>query len=65
MEKRTFNSPARIDWNEKIANILRTIDLHNNLYFSSKNSFHLEQAEYLRNYIIKLKNWILSKESEF
>lgn len=64
MEKRTFNTPVRIDWNEKIANILKTIDLHNQLYFSTKNSFHLEQAEYLRNYIYTLKNWILSKESE-
>lgn len=65
MEKQRFNSPARVEWNEKISSILKTIDLHNDLYFKTKNCFHLEQAEYLRKYIHNLKNWIFTQESNF
>lgn len=62
MEDRTFNTATRKDWNDKISNILRAIDLHNNLYFTTYNSFHKEQANLLRNYVKELKDWITEEE---
>lgn len=64
MEKRTFNTEVRRHWNEKIANILKAIDLHNELYFQTYNSFHKEQAEILRNYVRELKDWIIKEENK-
>jgi hypothetical protein len=61
---RTFNTPHREDWNPKIHNILKTIDLHTDLYNKTGDVFHQEQAEYLRCYVYRLKDWIKKEESE-
>ena len=63
MEKRTFNTETRKNWNEKIASILKAIDLHNELYFQTFDDFHKEQAEHLRIYVRQLKDWIISQEN--
>lgn len=63
MEKRTFNTEVRKDWNDKIANLLKAIDLHNELYFKTYDLFHKEQAEYLRKYVRELKDWIIKEEN--
>lgn len=63
MEKRTFNTEVRKNWNEKIANLLKAIDLHNELYFKTFDNFHKEQAEYLRKYVRELKDWIIKEEN--
>jgi len=64
VERRTFNTDVRQHWNEKIANILKAIDLHNEIYFRTYNSFHKEQAETLRQYVRELKDWIISEENK-
>lgn len=62
MSRRTWNTEVRSPWNPKIHNILQTIDLHTEMYVKSGDIFHANQAEYLRNYIKSLKDWIQSKE---
>jgi hypothetical protein len=59
---RDFNTPHRCDWNAKIHNILKTIDLHTELYLKTDNPFHEEQAKILRQYVSDLKTWIHSCE---
>jgi hypothetical protein len=60
---RTFNTPHREPWNPKIHNVLKTIDLHTEFYLKTGDSFHLEQASYLRSYVYSLKDWIKRGES--
>lgn len=55
---RSFNTITREPWNPKIHNILQTIDLHVKLYLETKNEFHQNQANILRQYIADLKTWI-------
>jgi hypothetical protein len=43
--------------------MLKAVDLHNELYFDSKNIWHLSKAEEIRRQIIELKNWINFKEN--
>lgn len=62
MSNRTFNTPIREPWNPKIHNILKTIDLHTELYLKTNDPFHLLQARTLREYLHNLKKWIHQKE---
>lgn len=62
MADRTFNTPIREPWNAKIHNILKTIDLHTELYLKSGDAFHLCQARILRSYVEELKTWIHANE---
>jgi hypothetical protein len=62
MAERTFNTPIREPWNPKIHAILKTIDLHTELYIKSEDTFHLKQSEILRDYIKELKTWLLNQE---
>lgn len=64
MADRTFNTPIREPWNAKIHNVLKTIDLHTELYLASGDVFHLRQARILRNYVEELKTWILNNETK-
>jgi hypothetical protein len=61
---RTFNTVHREDWNKKIHNILKTIDLHTTLYIKTNNFWHEEQAQELRNYVKNLKTWIIDQENQ-
>ena len=60
---REWNTPFREDWNASIHYILKSIDNHNQEYFKDKNSWHLEKAKILREYVSDLKTWIHERES--
>ena len=60
---REFDTPQRENWNSIMHRILKAIDNHNQEYFKTKNSWHLEKAQYLRNYVKELKEWIHRKEN--
>ena len=62
MSPRTYNTPHRENWNPKIHNILKTIDLHTKMHLETGNDFHWYQAEALRKYVSDLKTWIHSCE---
>lgn len=61
---REFNTPAREAWNAPIHNILKAIDNHNKEYFKTQDSWHLEKAKILRDYVSELKTWIHKNENE-
>jgi hypothetical protein len=63
-ERRTFNTPVRECWNAPIHNLLKAIDNHTRLYFQTKNPWHLEKAQMLREYVAELKTWIHREESK-
>lgn len=60
---REWNNPHREPWNTPIHQILKAIDNHNQEYFKTGNSWHLEKADMLRNYLKELKFWIHKKEN--
>ena len=60
---REWNTPHREKWNAPIHQILKAIDNHNQEYFRTKNPWHLQKAQMLREYLIELKNWITIKEN--
>ena len=59
---REWSTEIRDPWCPKIAQIIKTIDLHSEFYIITGDTFHKEQAEYLRHYIYNLKDWIQSNE---
>ena len=61
-ERRTWDNPVRSPWNPKIYNILKSIDLHVDLYLQTGDRQHLEMAEHLRAYVYCLKAWIHREE---
>lgn len=61
---REWNNPTREKWNTPIHNILKAIDNHNALYFSTGEKWHLEKAGLLREYVTELKDWITSNEDK-
>ena len=61
---REWDTPIRSPWNTPIHNILKAIDNHTRLYFSTGDEWHLHQAEFLRNYVADLKTWIHKLEKE-
>ena len=58
MTHREWDSPTRAAWNALIKQCLDGIDRHNSLYFSTGNPWHLRQADWLRQYVVELKDWI-------
>jgi hypothetical protein len=60
---REWSTDVRDPWCPKIAQMLKTIDLHTEFYLKTGDSFHLEQASYLRAYVYSLKDWIKKGES--
>jgi hypothetical protein len=63
-ERRTWNTPLRKPWNPVIKACLNAIDEHVALYLATGESWHLEQAAVLRNYVRNLKDWIHSREGK-
>jgi len=61
---REWNTSFREPWNPIIKKCLDGIDLHNELYFKTQDSFHLNQADLLRLYVSRLKTWIHNTEPE-
>jgi hypothetical protein len=64
VERRTWNTPVREKWNQVIYQSLKAIDNHNQLYFKTKNRWHLQKAAELRQYVRELKDWIREEESK-
>jgi hypothetical protein len=62
MERRTWDTDVRRDWNAVIYQSLKAIDKHNQLYFKTKNIWHLQKAAELRSYVRDLKEWIKQNE---
>lgn len=61
-DRRTWNSPVREPWNPRIHSILKTVDLHVEMYIKTGDPFHLKMADCLRCYIMQLKDWIHEEE---
>jgi hypothetical protein len=62
VSKREWNTPERADWCPLIHQALQAVDRHNMLWFSSGDSWHLQQAQVLRDYVNSLKTWIHQQE---
>jgi len=60
---RDFNTPIREPWNGPIHRILKAIDNHTDIYTKTGDIWHEEQAEYLRKYVYRLKDWIRNQEN--
>jgi hypothetical protein len=60
---REWVTETREPWCPKIAQLLKTIDLHTEFYIKTGDVFHQEQADYLRAYVYNLKDWIKKEES--
>jgi predicted NAD/FAD-binding protein len=61
---REWNTPIRDPWNAPIHQILKAIDNHTREYLKTKDSWHLEKAENLREYLNELKTWIHKNEGK-
>jgi hypothetical protein len=59
---RTFNTKYREKWNAPIHQILKAIDNHTQEYLKSGDTWHLQKAQELREYVSELKTWIHLKE---
>lgn len=62
MSSRDYNTPVREPWNVLIHQALQGVDRHNNLWFATRDSWHLQQAQVLRDYVSSLKTWIHREE---
>jgi hypothetical protein len=63
-EKRTWNNPTRKPWNPVIKQCLNAVDEHVRLYLLTGDSWHLDRAQILREYVAELKGWIHKVEVE-
>jgi len=63
-ERRTWDTPLRKPWNPVIKACLNAIDEHIRLYVETRDIWHLRQAEYLRDYVVRLKDWIHGQEGK-
>ena len=61
---REWDTPIRSEWNKPIHQILKAIDNHTQEYFKSGNTWHLEKAEILRQYVRELKDFIHKEEKD-
>jgi hypothetical protein len=59
---REWNTSTREPWNPVIHHCLKGIDEHVRQYMRGGNVWHLEKAEFLRDYVKELKVWIHEME---
>ena len=59
---REWDTPTREPWNVLIHQSLQGVDRHNRLFFDTGDSWHLQQAQRLRDYVAELKTWIHRQE---
>lgn len=59
---REWDSPVREKWNAPIHNILKAVDNHVSIYLKSGDRWHIEQANFLRQYVKELKDRIKQEE---
>jgi hypothetical protein len=55
---REWNTPKREPWNAPIHQILKAVDNHTHEYLKTQDTWHLEKAQQLRDYITELKEYI-------
>jgi hypothetical protein len=55
---REWNTPKREPWNAPIHQILKAVDTHTHEYLKTQDTWHLEKAQQLRDYITELKEYI-------
>lgn len=63
-ERRTWNTPLREPWNPVIKQCLNAVDEHVRLYLETHDSWHIQQSEKLREYVMELKRWIHTQEGK-
>lgn len=63
-DRRTWNTPLREPWNPVIKACLNAIDEHVRLYLYTQDKWHMDQAQDLRKYVTKLKDWIHKQEGK-
>ncbi len=56
--KRSWNNPTREPWNPVIKACVNAIDHHTRMYLETKDRWHLDRAQTLREYVSELKDWI-------
>jgi len=59
---REWSNSTRDPWNKPIHQILKAIDNHTQEYLKSGDTWHLEKAEILRQYVRELKDFIHKEE---
>ena len=57
--KRTFTTEVRIDWQDMVAQTLKSIDRHATY---PHDDFHMRNYYILKQYLIDLKSWIKAEE---
>ena len=57
--KRTFTTEVRIDWQDMVAQTLKSIDRHAKY---PHDDFHMRNYYILKQYLIDLKSWIKAEE---
>jgi hypothetical protein len=63
-DRRTWDTPLRKPWNPVIKSCINAIDEHVRLFIATEDIWHLGQAEHLRDYVVKLKDWIHEQEGK-
>ena len=59
-----FNTPHRDLWYSMIKECQDAVDRHTQMYLETYDVFHLNQADLIRLYMCRLKEWITKNESE-
>ena len=59
--KRTFTTEVRIDWQDMVAQTLKSIDRHAKY---PHDDFHMRNYYILKQYLIDLKSWIKAEENK-
>ena len=59
--KRTFTTEVRIDWQDMVAQTLKSIDRHAKY---PHDDFHMRNYYILKQYLIDLKSWIKAEEQK-
>lgn len=59
---REWMTATREPWCVLIKQCLDAIDRHNSLWFATGDTWHLQRAEHLRQYVAELKGWIQRHE---
>lgn len=59
-----FHTPHRDPWYSMIKECQDAVDRHTQMYLETYDVFHLNQADLIRLYMCRLKEWITKNESE-
>jgi len=59
-----WTTPHREPWHSMIKECQDAVDRHTKMYLETKDVFHLNQADLIRLYMCRLKEWIRKNESD-